>query len=73
MCKIRSLVIINDKKVNEIKILFLIIAGDYVRSDYMSSVSWSVERRLAKISRQHGALPEVTFLHAWIRSTYCQG
>lgn len=51
----------------------IIISGDHVWSNNVPPVSWSVERRLEKIGCQHGALPEVTFLHAWIRSPHSQG
>lgn len=46
--------------------------GNHVRRDDVPSVSRSAERRLKKIGRQHGALPEVAFLHARIRSTHGQ-
>lgn len=49
------------------------VSGDHVRSDDLSSVPRSVERRSEKIGRQHGAIPPVTFLHARLRSADSQG
>ena len=50
---------------------FYILANN-VRGDDLSEISWPIERRFAKISREYGAISEIAFLHPWFCASGCQ-